>query len=118
METITTPTLCQHLKTRYDQHLDGQGVTPESPLRNDLVGFLAFTNSYLNQWRPAAINHKCEMNYLITLQDRQEVLISPPYNANKPGDMAPGRSVGMSNVKPVPGEASLEDKGAMQIGRG
>ncbi len=106
-------TLLEHLKKKFDEHVDAKELPPPDKefMKNNLASFLEFSANYLNKYRPAAINHKCEMNYLITLQDREEVLISPPYKV-KAGTMAQGKAVSMSTVER---EASLDDGTSVRV---
>lgn len=70
--------LIDHLQAKF---LERHGKT-EGPLA--AADFVEFAKNYLAQYRPAAIDHKCEMNYIVTLQDGATVLIAPEYDRRSP----------------------------------
>lgn len=97
--------LLEYLHEQYLDMLKAKGLQQTVPTEG-VAPFLQFAQELLAKQRPSAINHKCDLNYRVTLGNGVEVLIAPEYGqplriggetresnlfrSLKSGDMAPG----------------------------
>lgn len=130
--------LLEHLTKKYLEKVQAtqaqNGGDPGIVPMEGLSCFLKFAQDYLNKQRPSAINHKCELNFRVTLQDGMEVLIAPElyqpvktgleepdpkaieFRSLRGGDMAPGgASVPLSGRTEESGPSYRMDQGSQRL---